>query len=112
MNDNLDEDAIIEALILEGAVEPAGMSEDGEMLYSFSPDLKEVSPGLYDHVTQHFYSVVTSLWEKGILEITADEDDFMVTFAEGFDEDSLESLDLTKEQQQVVSNMINIFKNN
>ena len=110
MNENFDQEAILEALILEGAVEPAGMSEEGEMLYSFSPDLQEISPGLYDHITQHFYGVIVSLWDKGIVEVKADDDDFMVTFAEGFDESSLDELELTKEEKQVVSNMVRMFK--
>ncbi len=44
-----DENEMIEKLILEGGLEVAGIdSEDGSLLYSFTPKIKQLMPELYD----------------------------------------------------------------
>lgn len=65
-----DDNDRIEQLILNGALEVAGMSlETGEPLYSFTDKLASVDKGLFDAMNNYFYREVTDLWEKGFLNI-------------------------------------------
>ena len=44
-----EEDNIIDNLILQGALQPAGIDlETGEMLYNFTETLKEINPELHN----------------------------------------------------------------
>ena len=54
-NMSSDENEMIEKLILDGALEVAGVdSEDGSLLYSFTPKIQQVMPELYnDHLFLH-----------------------------------------------------------
>lgn len=65
-----DDDKMIEKLILEGALEVAGIdSEDGSLLYCFTPKIKEVMPELYHDHMNHVNSEILSLWERGYVDI-------------------------------------------
>jgi hypothetical protein len=65
-----DENEMIEKLILEGALEVAGIdSEDGSLLYSFTPKIKEVMPELYYDHMDSVNSEILSLWERGYVDI-------------------------------------------
>lgn len=67
---NNNKDAMLERLILMGAVEPASMNtETGEMLFSFSPNLEQISPGLAAKVNDMFSSIMMTLWSKGFLDL-------------------------------------------
>ena len=68
MNNN--EDELIKNLILEGALEVAGVdSETNELLYSITPKMQEVMPDMYeDHLTQVNKDIL-NLWEKGYVNI-------------------------------------------
>ena len=63
------EQKIIDMLILSGAVEVAGMADNGEMLYNFTEKLKEVMPDLYEEHMNFVNSEMMALWEKGFLDI-------------------------------------------
>lgn len=67
-------DEQLEKLILDGIVEFAGLDNNGEMLYSFSPDLQEKMPELYELVMETHMRDIYELWEKGFLsmDITSD----------------------------------------
>jgi hypothetical protein len=69
-NMDLNENEMIEKLILEGALEIAGIdSEDGSFLYSFTPKIKQVMPELYhDHINS-VNAELLSLWERGYVNI-------------------------------------------
>ena len=61
---------IIDKLILEGAMEIAGIdSTSGEFLYVFTPKLKEVMPELYNEHINHVNGELMRLWEMGFLNI-------------------------------------------
>lgn len=101
---------ILEALILDGAAEVAGMDMDtGEMLYSFTSKLNEVSPEIYTHVTAIFYETVMSLWEKGFIDMDLTEEEPTVTLNDkAFDLDEVEKLvDL---ERRTLDSVIDQFK--
>jgi hypothetical protein len=77
------EDELIKNLILEGALEVAGLdSENGELLYTITPKMQEVMPDMYeDHLTQVNKDIL-NLWEKGYVNINFLDDEPMVTISE------------------------------
>lgn len=85
----------IEDLILSGAVEPAGIdSETGEMLYSFTNKLKDVSPLLAREVDNMFNEHVMKLWEIGILRMNVMDENPIVRLTEkAFNKEIVEALD-------------------
>ena len=65
-----DENEIIERLILEGAMEVAGVdAENGELLYSFTPKIQQVMPELYHDHMNSVNAEILSLWERGYVDI-------------------------------------------
>jgi hypothetical protein len=81
MNNN--EDELIKNLILEGALEVAGVdSETNELLYTITPKMQEVMPDMYeDHLTQVNRDLL-NLWEKGYVNIDFLLADPVVTISE------------------------------
>lgn len=68
-------DDYISRLILDGAIEFAGIDADtGEMLYSITDKLKESDPEMYNRFNGLFYQEVMKLWELGFLEINVLEE--------------------------------------
>ncbi|MFN7584228.1 MAG: hypothetical protein ACK5P0_02605 [bacterium] len=60
----------IDDLILSGAVEPVAIdSETGEMLYTFTDKLKDVSPALHREVNNMFDSHIMRLWELDMIDM-------------------------------------------
>lgn len=65
-----EEDRLIEQLILNGGVEPAGVdSETGEILFNFTPKIQELMPELYNDHLNEVNNYVMDLWVKGFLNI-------------------------------------------
>jgi hypothetical protein len=92
MNNN--EDELIKNLILEGALEVAGVdSETNELLYSITPKMQEVMPDMYeDHLTQVNKDLL-NLWEKGYVNIDFLLTDPVVTISEkGLDKSEVSKL--------------------
>jgi hypothetical protein len=90
-----EEDEIIENLILEGALEVVGIdSEDGSLLYSFTPKIKEVMPELYNDHMNSVNSEILSLWERGYVDIDFLSKDPLVTLTKkSFDKSEMSKLD-------------------
>lgn len=88
------EQALIDKLILSGAVEVAGIDSDtGDFLYQFTPKLKDVSPELYNEHVNHVNGELMRLWEKGFLDINISEDNPIVKLtALAFDQEKLAAL--------------------
>ena len=64
------ENEMIEKLILEGGLEVSGIdSEDGSLLYSFTPKIKELMPELYDDHLNKVNSEILSLWERWYVDM-------------------------------------------
>ena len=65
-----DENEMIEKLIIYGAIEVAGVdAENGELLYSFTPKIKQVMPELYHDHLNRTNAEILSLWERGYVDI-------------------------------------------
>jgi hypothetical protein len=94
-----EENEMIEKLILEGALEVAGIdSEDGSLLYSFTPKIQEVMPELYHDHMNLVNAEIMSLWERGYVEIDFLSKEPVVTLAsKSFDKNEL--LKLNKREQ-------------
>jgi len=69
-NMNNEEQQIMDYLILNNAVEVVAVdNKTGELLYSFTPKLKEVMPDLYEEHINSVNSEILSLWERGYVNI-------------------------------------------
>lgn len=68
------EDKLIENLILNGALEVAGIDiETGEPLYTFTEKLKDIDPDLHNEVFTLFSKEAMMLWENGFLDMDVTE---------------------------------------
>jgi hypothetical protein len=74
---------IIDNLILEGGIEVAGVDpETGEMLYSFTPKVKEIMPELYHDHLNFVNAELMVLWEKGYVDIDFLQDDPLISLTD------------------------------
>jgi hypothetical protein len=65
-----EESKIIEDLILQGALEVAGIDLDtGEPLYNFTNKLQSINPELHNEFSKYFSSETIALWEYGFLDM-------------------------------------------
>jgi len=62
-------DEEIEKLILAGGIQVAGVNEDGEILYQFTPKLKTINKDLYNEHLNFVNSQIMKLWEKGFVDL-------------------------------------------
>lgn len=85
---------IFEYLILSGAIQVAGIDpETGEILYSFTPKVKEIMPELYNEHINSINKEVMNLWEMGFVNIDFFSDDPLVTLTEkSFNEEEVAKL--------------------
>lgn len=75
-----DDTEMINKLILDGGLEVCAVDNDtGEMLYSFTPKIKEIMPELYKEHMHNVNSEIMNLWEKGFLELDLFQKDPVVT---------------------------------
>lgn len=88
-----DQDAI-DYLILNKGLEVAGVdSKTGELLYSFTPKIKELMPDLYNAHINHVNKEIMVLWEKGFVDVDLMSDNPIVTLtAKAFDNKEIEGL--------------------
>lgn len=81
-----DEDSvseIIDYLILEGGIEVAGVDPNTqEMLYAFTPKLKEIMPELYHDHLNFVNDELMVLWEKGYVDIDFLKDDPLISISD------------------------------
>ncbi len=90
--DEKDED-VINYLLLNGALEPAGVSETGEPMYNFTPKLQHVLPELYKEHVKHVNSELMGLWEKGFINMDLFDDNPTVTLSnKAFDDTEISKL--------------------
>ena len=93
------ENEMIERLILEGAMEVAGVdSEDGSLLYSFTPKIKEVMPELYNDHLNRVNAEILSLWERAYVDIDFLAKEPIVTLTDK----SFDPLEMSKLRKQEV----------
>ncbi len=65
----------LEQLILNGTIEVAGMTDNGEFTYRFTKKLEENEPELHKEFLDFVYKQVTLFWEKGFLDMDMSEED-------------------------------------
>lgn len=71
---------IIDQLILDGGLEVAGIDPDsGEMLYAFTPKIKDLMPELYNDHLNFVNDELMVLWEKGYVDIDFLIDDPLIS---------------------------------
>ena len=92
------EDDLINNLILQGALEVAGLdAETGEFLYAVTPKLQEVMPDMYEDHLKVVNKDLLNLWEKGYLDIDFFLADPIVTVSEkGLDKAEISKLTKTE----------------
>jgi hypothetical protein len=67
----LKEEAMLEHLMLQGAVEFQGIDETtGEMMYTITDKMKEVSPGIYKELKDQYEHHMFQLIEQGPTRMT------------------------------------------
>jgi hypothetical protein len=69
MTSHENEEELVDKLILSGALEPAGIDENGDMLFSFTEKLAQIDPKLYEGLMDAFYEDVKFLWVHGFLDM-------------------------------------------
>lgn len=85
---------IIDDLILKGGLEVAGIDpESGEMLYAFTPKVKEIMPELYHDHLNFVNDELMVLWEKGYVDIDFLKDDPLISLTnKAHDPDEIKKL--------------------
>ena len=92
------EEQIIEDLILEGALEFAGIDpETGEMLYNFSEKVKTFMPALYKEHLKTVSQEMMYLWETGYIDMDLLSDNPLIVLTpKALDEAEVSKLDPEK----------------
>jgi hypothetical protein len=104
-----EESSIIDNLILNGALEAAGIDiETGEMLYNFTEKLKDVDPLMHDEFQRYFSSETMALWEHGFIDMDLTLDEPIVSLTQkAFDAN--EVMRLEKNHQYTLKEIIRII---
>lgn len=75
-------DEAIEKLILDGLVEFAAVSKDGEVLYNFTEKAFEEMPAMMEEADRVFSNSIMKLWELGFLLMNPTLDEPIVSLSE------------------------------
>jgi len=104
-----EDDAIIENLILKGALEVAGIDIDtGEMLYNFTENLQNISPHLHNEFSKYFSSETMALWEYGFLDMDVTDTNPIVSLnKKAFDKEAISKLE--KGHQYTLKEIIRVL---
>ena len=70
----MDEDMNLEHYIEIGAVDIAGMDEEGEILFSITDKAKDLAPELWDAHQKHVDESLMELYKRGLIEVEYNED--------------------------------------
>jgi hypothetical protein len=102
---------IIDHLILEGGIEVAGVDpESGEMLYAFTPKVKEIMPELYHDHLNFVNDELMVLWEKGYVDINFLMDDPLISLTtKSYDPDEIQKL--SKQEKWSLQELKRVIKN-
>jgi len=105
------EDELIESLILQGALEVAGVdSENGETLYKPTQRLKEIDSKLSNELSIYFSEVTLKLWEKSFLDMDVTDRDPLVKLGpRSFDALAIKSL--PKDERVVMEEIVKALFN-
>ena len=70
----MDPDETLDHYIEIGAVEVAGIDEEGEFIFKVTEKAKELAPELWEAHAEHVDEVLLGLFEKGLLSVSYNED--------------------------------------
>lgn len=89
-----EESNILDKLILDGAVEVAGIdSNTGQFMYIITPKMKDISPEIYKDYQESVHNDIMRLWESGFLSINFTEDNPLVVLTDkAYDKDQIYEL--------------------
>jgi hypothetical protein len=106
--ENNDHD-VINALILNGALEVAGIDIDtGEPLYNFTDKLADINPELHNEISTYFAVETMSLWQHGFISMDVTEKNPTVKLLpKAFDKEEVAKLD--KQHQYTLKEIIRIL---
>jgi hypothetical protein len=62
---NIKSQAMVEHLVMQGAIEMAGIDEKGEMLYSITDKLELVNPEIYAELTEQYKHHMFQMIKQG-----------------------------------------------
>jgi hypothetical protein len=105
-----EQEEYLEHLILQGAVEVAGIHEEtGEFLYGFTDRILTVDPEMYKRTGDFFQSVIKILWSKGFISLDITEENPLVSLTDkAFD--PKEIAELTVEEETVLESIMFAMK--
>ena len=100
----------IDYLILNKALEVAGVdSKTGELLYAFTPKIKEIMPELYHEHMNHVNSEIMTMWEKGFVDVDFFAKEPIVTLTEkAFNQEEISKL--SQEHRWALEEMKRLMK--
>ncbi|NDB61065.1 hypothetical protein EB001_21880 [bacterium] len=99
----------IEKLILSGGIQVAGVDENGELLYQFTPKMKEINQELYKEHLNFVNSEIMKLWEAGFVQMDLFAEEPIVTLTKkAFIPDALAKL--TKQQRWSLEEIKRLLK--
>jgi hypothetical protein len=100
----------IDYLILNKALEVSGVdSKTGELLYSFTPKIKDIMPDLYHEHLNHVNSEIMAMWEKGFVNVDLFSEEPIVTLtAKAFDNNEISKL--SNDHQWALNEMKRLMK--
>lgn len=104
-----EEDDLIDRLILDGALQPAGIDiESGEMLYNFTEKLKDVNPKLHDEFSAYFSEETKVLWQHGFIDMDITQKNPIINITKkALDPEAVAKLD--KDKQYTLKEIIRIL---
>jgi DNA-binding MarR family transcriptional regulator len=70
----MDPDESLDHYIEIGAVEIAGIEEDGEFIFKITEKARELAPELWEAHQEHVDDVLLGLFEEGLLTVTYNEE--------------------------------------
>ena len=73
MESRRDDDIRLAHYLEIGAVEVAGVAEDGELIFAISEDAKEIAPELWESHMNYVDRTLMELYEKDLIRIEYDE---------------------------------------
>jgi hypothetical protein len=99
----------IERLILAGGLRVAGVDEEGQLLYEFTPKMQKINEELYKDHLNFVNSEVMKLWESGYVNVDFFAEEPIVTLTKkAFIPDEL--IKLTKQQKWSLEEIKRVLK--
>lgn len=103
---------MMDKMIILGAVEVAGVNENGELRYSLAGSLDKVLPQLYQAHIDEVHETMLHFWELGFVEfLDVDRSAPRIKLTpKVMDQDAIEKLE--EEDQELLYNLIRAFRTN